>query len=84
MGLGDIKTGRLIRHGRYEDVYGQNAAAGDSDCASFLRAIYPEDRPKVEAVAEQALHEKSSFRVDFRALCHPDFAARLRSGGPVR
>lgn len=72
----DIKTGRLIRNGRYEDVYGENAAAGDSDFASFLRAVHPEDRPKIEAVAEQALHEKSSFRVDFRVIRSSDGAVR--------
>jgi diguanylate cyclase (GGDEF)-like protein/PAS domain S-box-containing protein len=71
----DLNSNRVIRNGSYEEVFGQEAGAGETDFLSFLRVIHPEDRPRMAAITEQVRRGHPSFRIEFRVV---------RSDGAIR
>lgn len=71
----DVQTGRVIRSGHYQEVYGADLSVSDSNYFSFLRGVHPEDRKKVEEAVDRAVQGKAPYRIDFRVV---------RSDGQIR
>ncbi len=71
----DVRTGRLIRNGHYQEVYGSDLPVSESTYDFFLQTVHPEDRRKVEQAVDLALQQNIPYRVDFRIV---------RSSGDIR
>ncbi|TAK03144.1 MAG: EAL domain-containing protein [Candidatus Manganitrophaceae bacterium] len=71
----DVQSGRVIRSGLYQEVYGPDRTASDSSYASFLQRVHPEDREKVDQAIRRTLDENAPYRISFRVV---------RSDGDVR
>jgi len=67
----NVQTGRIVRHGHHQQVYGDDASGSKSDYLSFLERIHPDDRKKIEEAVDKAVLGKASYRVDFRVI-RPD------------
>ena len=64
-------------------VYGLNPDEFDPTIRGCEQHIYPEDRALVSRTIEQALAERSSFRLEYRAIRHDGRVHTLRSRGEV-
>ena len=68
---------------RYEDVWGRSIASLIHDPTSFLDAIYPEDRPRLEAALEG--HRKGVWNEDYRIINKDGHVRYIHDEGvPVR
>jgi len=71
----DVQTGRMIRSGHCEEIYGSDLPVSDTSYASFFNMIHPEDRKKVEQAVDRTLEGKAPYHVNFRIV---------RSNGDIR
>jgi diguanylate cyclase (GGDEF)-like protein/PAS domain S-box-containing protein len=79
----DVQTGRVIRSGHQEEVYGQGSPAAEGTYVSFLNAVHPEDRKKVEQAVEDSIQGETPYRVDFRIVRFDRSIRWLESQGQV-
>ena len=79
----DIRSGRIIRSGHAEGVYGGDLSASETNYSAFLSTIHPADRTKVEESMDRALRELIPYHGEFR-IVQPDGKIRwLESHGQV-
>ncbi|MBI3805349.1 MAG: EAL domain-containing protein [Nitrospirae bacterium] len=71
----DVRTGRLIRSGHHQEMYGPEWPVSETRYASFLERVHPEDRKKFQEVLDRSVQGNVPYRNDFRIV---------RSDGEVR
>jgi diguanylate cyclase (GGDEF)-like protein/PAS domain S-box-containing protein len=64
----DIQSGKLIRSGQQHEIYGSDLPVSNTDFASFLQMIHPEDREKLEEAVDRATKERAAFSTGFRIV----------------
>ena len=67
----EVGTGRLVRSGHHQEVYGSDFSASDGSYTAFLQMIHPEDRKKIERAINRTILKKTPYRADFRII-RPD------------
>ncbi|MBI3804637.1 MAG: PAS domain S-box protein [Nitrospirae bacterium] len=67
----NVQTGRVVRTGHHAAVYGVDFPASDSDYASFLRIVHPEDRERVAQAGDRIFQSEARYHFEFR-IVRPD------------
>ena len=79
----DIGADRDLRDANFNRILGLAAVESSQPLADFMERIVPEDRSRVQAVIDDALHVDGDYDVEFR-ITRPDGVARwLRDRGKV-
>jgi len=79
----DLITGQMTWSPIMEEIYGLEAGQFDGTYGQFISLIHPDDRPLMDAAAEQTIRDRKPFHIEYRIIRPSGEVAWLESRGQL-
>lgn len=79
----DLETGACTRFGAVKEVIGFDDSETGSHASDYFDRIHPDDRPRLQQIAQNAIHGGAAYEVECRFYRRPDEMIWIRDVGHV-